>query len=82
MSGHLLGLLHGDLLHSLDVGDPVTEGIDDLDVLDVQDNISGVAEIFHVVLKTFTMLLSDGPQGLCCRRTLIYALEVPNEHGT
>jgi hypothetical protein len=33
--GHRLGLLHGDLLHGLDVADSVTEGVDDLDVLDV-----------------------------------------------
>jgi hypothetical protein len=41
--GHRLGLLHGDLLHSLDVADPIVEGIDDLDVLDIRDSIPGVA---------------------------------------
>jgi hypothetical protein len=41
---HYLGLLHGDLLHSLDVVDSVAEGVDDLDVLDIRDNIPGVAE--------------------------------------
>jgi hypothetical protein len=57
------------------------KGIDDLDVLDVRDSIPGVAEIFHVVLETFIMLLSDGLQGLCCRQMLVCALEVLNEHG-
>jgi hypothetical protein len=26
------------------------------------------------------VLLSDGLQGLCYRRTLVYALKVPDEH--
>jgi hypothetical protein len=64
--GYRLGLLHGDLLHSLDIADPVIERIDDLDVLNVQDSIFGVTKMFHIVPKTLTMLLSDGLQGLCC----------------
>jgi hypothetical protein len=32
---HYFGLLHGDLLDSLDIADPITEGMDDLNVLDV-----------------------------------------------
>jgi hypothetical protein len=55
-----LGLLFGDLLHSLDITDPVVEGIDDLDILDVRDNVPGMAKMFHVVLETFIMLLPDG----------------------
>jgi hypothetical protein len=46
---HRSGLLHGDLLHSLDVANSVMEGGDDLDVLDIRDGIPHVAEIFHVV---------------------------------
>jgi hypothetical protein len=57
------------------------EGIDDLDVLDVRDSVPSVAEIFHVVLETFIMLLPEDLQGLCYRRTLICALKVFNEHG-
>jgi hypothetical protein len=57
---HRLGLLHDDLPHGLDVADSITEGVDDLDVLDVWDSVPGVAEIFHVVLKALIMLLSDG----------------------
>jgi hypothetical protein len=34
---HHSRLLHGDLLHSLDVADSVMEGIDDLNVLDILD---------------------------------------------
>jgi hypothetical protein len=33
--GYYLGLLHGDLLHSLDVADSFMKGVDDLDVLDI-----------------------------------------------
>jgi hypothetical protein len=57
--GHNFWLLHGDLLDSLDVSDHVIEGIDDFDVLDVWYSILGVAEMFHVVLDAFIMLLLD-----------------------
>jgi hypothetical protein len=50
---------------------PVTEGIYDFDVLDVQDNIPSIAE-----------RLWDSLQGLSCGRMLICALEAPNEYGT
>jgi hypothetical protein len=56
----------------------VVESVDDLDVL---DSIPNVAEMFHIVSETFIMLLPDGIQGLCCRRTLVCALKVPDEHG-
>jgi hypothetical protein len=68
--------------HSFDIINPIAEGIDDLDVLDIRDSVPGIAETFHVVLKTLIMLLADGLQGLCCRWTLVRALEVPNEYGT
>jgi hypothetical protein len=55
-----LGLLFGDLLHSLDITDPVVEGIDDLDILDVRDNVPSMAKMFYVVLETFIMLLPVG----------------------
>jgi hypothetical protein len=58
------------------------KSIDDLDVLDIRASVSGIAEMFHVVLETFIVLLPDGLQGLCCVRTLICALNVSNEHGT
>jgi hypothetical protein len=57
------------------------EGIDDLDILDVRDSVPGIAETFQVIPETFIMLLPDGLQSLCCRWTLICALEVSNEHG-
>jgi hypothetical protein len=57
------------------------ESIDDLDVLDVRDNVPGIAEAFHVVPETFIMLLSDGLQSHCCRWTLVHALKVSDEHG-
>jgi hypothetical protein len=46
---HRLRIFHGDLLHSLDVADPVAEDIDDLDVLDVRDSVPSVVEMFHIV---------------------------------
>jgi hypothetical protein len=80
--GHRLELFHGDLLHRLDITDPVAEGINDLDVLDVRDSIPSIAKIFYIVSETSIMLLSDGLQGLCCKRTLVCALEVPDKHGS
>jgi hypothetical protein len=64
---HRLWLLHGDVLHGLDVTDSVAEGVDDLDVLDVQDSILGITEIFHVVPEAFIMLLSDDLKSLSSR---------------
>jgi hypothetical protein len=80
--GHHLWLLHDNLLHSLGVADLVMEGIEDLDVLDIQDSIPGIVEAFHVLLETFIMLLPDGLQSLYCRWTLVCALKVPDEYGT
>jgi hypothetical protein len=80
--GHCSGLLHGDLLHSLDVANSVTESIDDLNVLDIWDGVPGIVEIFHIVLETLIMLLLDGLQSLSRRWTLVRALKVPNEHVT
>jgi hypothetical protein len=79
---HRLRLFHGNLLHCFDVVDPITEGIDDLDVLNVQDSILGIAKMFHVVLEALITLLLDGLQHLCSRRTLVHALKVPDEYGT
>jgi hypothetical protein len=65
--GHCFQLFQGDLLHSLDVSDSIMESIDDFDVLDVWDSVPDVAETFHVVPKTFIMLLLDALSGFCCR---------------
>jgi hypothetical protein len=78
--GHHFGLLHGDLLHSLDVTNSVTESIDDPDVVDVQDGIPGIAETFYVVLDALIMLLLDGLQSLSSRWTLVCILKVPYEY--
>jgi hypothetical protein len=61
---HYSGLLHGDLLNSLDVTDPVVKGIDDLDILDVQDSVLDIAKTFHIVPEALIMFLLDGLQGL------------------
>jgi hypothetical protein len=67
---------------SLDITDPVTESIDDLDVLDVWDSILSIGEVLYIVPKALIVLLFDSLQGLSGRWTLVRALEVPNEHGT
>jgi hypothetical protein len=64
---HLFGLLHDDLPHGLDVVDSVMEGTDDLNILDVQNSVSGVAEIFHIVSHALIILLSDGLESLSSR---------------
>jgi hypothetical protein len=79
---YCLAFFHDDLLHGLDVTNSITEDIDGLDVLDVRDSIPDIAEIFHVVLEAFIMLLFDGLQGFCCRWMLVCGLKVADEHGT
>jgi hypothetical protein len=76
------GLLHGYLFHSFDIADAITEAVNDLDVLDVWDAISGIAETLAIIMETLIMLLLDGLEGLGSRCTLIGALEVPDEHDT
>jgi hypothetical protein len=44
----------------------MTEGIDDLDVLDVQDSVLSIAEMFHIIPEAVIMLLLDGLQGFIC----------------
>jgi hypothetical protein len=58
------------------------EGVDYLDVLDVRDSIPNIAEMFHVVLEAFIMLLPNGLESLNSRWMLIRALEILDEHGT
>jgi hypothetical protein len=79
---HHFGLLHGYLFHSFNITDPIMQGINYLDVLDVRDVASGIAETLDIITESLMMLLLDGLKGLSSRRTLIGALEVPNEHGT
>jgi hypothetical protein len=70
------------LFHSFNITDTITEGINNFNVLDVRDTISGIAETLDIITETLIMLLLDCLEGLGSRRTLIGALEVPNEHGT
>jgi hypothetical protein len=79
---HHFELLHGYLFHNFDIANAVTEGVNDLNVLDVQDIIFGIAETLDVIVETLIMLLLDGLEGLSSRRTLIGALKVPDEQGT
>jgi hypothetical protein len=78
---HHFRILHGYLFHSFNIVDAITEGINDLDVLDVRDVISGIAETLGIITETLIMLLLDGLEGLSTE-TLIGALEVLDEHGT
>jgi hypothetical protein len=79
---HRFGLFHSYLFHHFNIANVITEGINNLDVLDVQDVISGIAKILDIVVETLIMLLLDGLEGLGSRRTLIGALEVSDEYGT
>jgi hypothetical protein len=53
-------LLRGYLLHSLNIVDPISDGIDDFNVLDVWDRVLGITETFYVVTKALIMLLPNG----------------------
>jgi hypothetical protein len=64
-----------------EIADPVAKDIDDLDVLDVRDSVPGIAEISHIFMEAFIMLLLDGLQSFYYRRTLLHTLEVFYEHG-
>jgi hypothetical protein len=79
---HNFRLLHGYLFHHFDIADAIMEDINDLDIVDVRDIVSSIAEMLDIIVETLIMLLLDGLEGLGSRRTLIGALEVPNEHGT
>jgi hypothetical protein len=80
--GHQFGLLHGDLLDNLDIADPITEGINDLDVLDVQNSVPSIVETFHIILEALIMLLLDRLHSFHNGGMIVCALEVPDEHGT
>jgi hypothetical protein len=56
--------------------------INNLDVLDVRDAISDIAEMLDIIMETLILLLRDGLEGLGGRWMLIGALEVPDKHGT
>jgi hypothetical protein len=81
-TSHRFGLLHDDILYSLDVTDFIVEDVDDLDILDIQDSVPSIAEIFHVVSEALILLLLDGLQSLSNIWMLIRVLEVPDEHDT
>jgi hypothetical protein len=44
----------------------------------VQDVVSGIVEMFDIIMETLIMLLLDGLEGLGDRWTLIGVLEVPD----
>jgi hypothetical protein len=80
--GHHFGLLHRYLFHGFEIADAISEGVNNLDVLDVQNVVSGIAEMLDIVMKTLIMLLLDGLESLNGRWALIGALKVPDEYGT
>jgi hypothetical protein len=79
---HRFGLLHCYLLYSFEIADAIMEGVNNLDVLDVQDVVSGIAKMFDIITETLVMLLLNGLEGLSGRWMLIGALKVLDEHGT
>jgi hypothetical protein len=81
-TGHRFGLHHRYLFHGFEIADAISDGVNDLDVLDVRDAVSGIAEMFGIITETLVMLLLDGLEGLNGRWTLIGVLEVPDEYGT
>jgi hypothetical protein len=80
--GHRFGLLHRYLFHGFEIADAISDGVNNINVLDVRDTISSVAETLDIITETLIVLLLDGLEGLGGRWTLIGALEVPNEYGT
>jgi hypothetical protein len=70
------------LFHGFEIANAISEGVNNLDVLDVWDAISGIAETFDIILETLAMLLHDGLEGLDGRWTLVGDLEVYDELGT
>jgi hypothetical protein len=68
---HHFGLLHDYLFHSFDIADAIMEGVNDLDVLDVRDAISSIAEMLDIIVEALITLLLDGLEGLDSRWTLI-----------
>jgi hypothetical protein len=80
--GYRFRLLYRYLLHDFEIIDAILEGVNNFDVLDVRDAISGIVETLDIITYTLIVLLLDGLEGLGGRWTLIGALEVPDEHGT
>jgi hypothetical protein len=76
------GFLHGYLFHSFNITDAIMEGVNDLDVLNVWNVISSIAETLDIITETLIMLLLYGLEGLGNRRALIGVLKVLNEYGT
>jgi hypothetical protein len=77
----VLGFFHSDLLNSLHIANPITKGINDLDILYIRDSVPSIVEMFHVVMEVFIMLLLDGLQGFSFRRMFVCTLKVFDEHG-
>jgi hypothetical protein len=80
--GHHFGFLHCYLFHSFEIAYAIAKGVNNLDVLNVRDVNSCIAETLDIIIKTLIMLLLDGLEGLGGRWTLIGALKVFDEHGT
>jgi hypothetical protein len=80
--GHHFGLLHRDLFHGFEIDDAISEGVNNLDVLNVRNVVSGIAEMLDIITKTLIMLLLDGLESLSGRWALIGDLKVPDEYGT
>jgi hypothetical protein len=69
--GHCFELLHRYLFHGLGIADAISEGVNNVDVLDVRDAVSGIAETLDIITGTLVVLLLNGLEGLGGRWTLI-----------
>jgi hypothetical protein len=58
------------------------EGVNNLDVLHVQDAIFSITEPLDIITETLIVLMLDSLEGLDSRWTLIGVMEVLDEHGT
>jgi hypothetical protein len=53
---------------------PITESINDFDVIDVRDSVPDIAETIHMIPEALIMLLFDGLHGFSSERTLVCVL--------
>jgi hypothetical protein len=79
---HCFGLLYCYFFHSFEIADAITEGVNNLDVLNVRGAVSGIVEMHDIIMESLIVFLLDGLEGLGGRWTLIGALKVSDEHGT
>jgi hypothetical protein len=71
---HRFRLLHRYLFYDFEIADSISEGNNNLDVLDVRDVVSGIAKTLDIITETLVVLLLDGLERLGGRWMLIGVL--------